>query len=81
LAAGQASGMTEPGQGRGVRADRSEGAAFPRPREALPHDASDAELNFPASPVRHLLLWKTDTATEQEAAERRGPVGDVVSAR
>ena len=32
-------------------------------------------LLVPASPVRHLLLWKTDTATEQEAAEHREAEG------
>src|SRR3954452_17635046 len=32
-------------------------------------------LLVPASPVRHLLLWKTDTATEQEAAEHRQAEG------
>ena len=34
-------------------------------------DTAEFVLLVPASPVRHLLLWKTDTATEQEAAEHR----------
>jgi GABA permease len=38
-------------------------------------DAAEFVLLVPASPVRHLLLWKTDTATEQEAAEHRQAEG------
>jgi hypothetical protein len=37
--------------------------------------AAQFVLLVPASPVRHLLLWKTDTATEQEAAEHREAEG------
>ena len=38
-------------------------------------DSAEFVLLVPASPVRHLLLWKTDTATEQEAAEHREAEG------
>ena len=38
-------------------------------------DSAEFVLLVPASPVRHLLLWKTDTATEQEAAEHRQAEG------
>jgi GABA permease len=38
-------------------------------------DAAEFVLLVPASPVRHLLLWKTDTATEQEAADHRQAEG------
>jgi hypothetical protein len=38
-------------------------------------DTAEFVLLVPASPVRHLLLWKTDTATEQEAAEHRQAEG------
>jgi GABA permease len=38
-------------------------------------DAAEFVLLVPASPVRHLLLWKTDTATEQEAAEHQQAEG------
>jgi hypothetical protein len=41
--------------------------------QEIAKDDKDAEfvLLVPATPVRHLLLWKDDTATEREAAERR----------
>ena len=38
-------------------------------------ESAEFVLLVPASPVRHLLLWKTDTATEQEAAEHREAEG------
>jgi hypothetical protein len=52
----------------------------PKLVEKLREIAKDDEstkfvLLVPASPVRHLLLWKTDTATEQEAAEHREAEG------
>ena len=38
-------------------------------------ESAEFVLLVPASPVRHLLLWKTDTATEQEAAEHQQAEG------
>ena len=45
-------------------------------KEIAKHDESARfVLLVPATPVRHLLRWRTDTATEQEAAEHREAEG------